>query len=121
MSEQTDTFVREVQEEIRRERLAQLWDKYGVIALGLAALLVIGVGGYQYAEHSSRSAREAAGQKFEAATRLAATGKALEAQQAFEALAKSAPSGYGALARLRVALVGIADNAEGRLVDRNPQ
>ena len=40
MSEQTDTFVREVQEEIRRERLAQLWDRYGVIATGLAALLV---------------------------------------------------------------------------------
>ena len=103
MSEQTDTFVREVQEEIRRERLAQLWDRYGVIAIGLAALLVISVMGYKYFEYSSLKAREAAGQKFEAATRLVATGKVQEAQQAFEAMAKSAPSGYGTLSRLRVA------------------
>lgn len=103
MSEQTDTFVREVQEEMRRERLAQLWDRYGVIALGLAALVVIGVIVFKYTEHSSLKAREAAGQKFEAATRLVASGKAQEAQQAFEAIAKDAPSGYGALSRLRVA------------------
>ena len=103
MSEQTDTFVREVQEEIRRERLAQLWDRYGAIAIGLAALFVVGVGGYQYAEYSSRKAREAAGKEFEAAMQLASAGKAQEAQRAFEALVKSAPVGYGALSRLRVA------------------
>jgi hypothetical protein len=103
MSDQTDTFVREVQEEIRRERLAQLWDRFGAIALGLAALLVVGVGGYKYAEYASQKAREAAGKEFEAATRLASAGKVQEAQQAFEALVKSAPTGYGTLSRLRVA------------------
>ena len=71
--------------------------------IGLAALLVVGVGGYKYAEYSSQKTREAAGQQFEAATRLAAAGKAQEAQQAFEAVAKSAPAGYGALSRLRSA------------------
>ena len=59
--------------------------------------------GYKYFEYNSLKAREAAGQKFEAATRLVATGKVQEAQQAFEAMAKSAPSGYGTLSRLRVA------------------
>jgi len=103
MSEQTDTFVREVQEEMRRERLAQLWDRFGVFAIALAALLVVGVGGYKYAEYSSQKSREAAGQQFEAATQLAATGKAQEAQQAFEAIAKSGPAGYRALAGLRAA------------------
>lgn len=103
MSEQTDTFVREVQEEMRRERLAQLWDRFGAIAIGLAALLVIGVGGYKYAEYRSLNARESASKAFEAATRLASAGKAQEAQQAFETLVKSAPEGYGTLARLRVA------------------
>jgi hypothetical protein len=103
MADQTDTFVREVQEEIRRERLAQLWDRFGVIAIGLAALLVVGVGGYKYAEYSSLQAREAAGKQFEAATQLASEGKAQEARQAFDALAKSAPAGYGTLSRLRTA------------------
>ena len=103
MSEQTDTFVREVQEEIRRERLAQMWDRYGAIAIGLAALLVVGVGGYQYAEYSSRNAREAAGKEFEAAMELTSAGKPQDAQRAFEALVKSAPAGYGTLSRLRIA------------------
>lgn len=103
MSEQTDTFVREVQEEMRRERLAQLWDRYGVIAIVLAALLVVGVGGYKYFEYSSQKSREAAGQQFEAAAQLAVVGKAKEAQQAFETLAKSGPAGYRALSGLRAA------------------
>jgi hypothetical protein len=103
MADQTDTFVREVQEEIRREQLARLWDRYGAIAIGLAALLVVGVAGYQYAQYSSRVAREAAGRQFEAATLLASSGKAKEAQEAFDAIAKSAPPGYGSLARLRIA------------------
>jgi len=101
MADQTDTFMREVQEEMRREKLAVLWDKYGILFVGLAALLIIGVASYQYAQYSSRIAREAAGLQFETATRLAAEGKPQEAHQAFETMIKSAPSGYGALARLR--------------------
>ena len=116
MSEQTDTFVREVQEEMRRERLAQLWDRYGVFALGLAALLVFGVMGYKYYEYSSLKAREAAGQKFEAAARLAETGKPQEAQQAFEAIAKDAPIGYGTLSRLRAAGALAAENKRAEAV-----
>lgn len=110
MSEQTDTFVREVQEEMRRERLAELWDRYGAIAIGLAVLFVVSVMGYQYAEYSSLKAREAAGRQFEAATRLIAAGKAQEAQQAFDAVAKTAPIGYGTLSRLRTAGALAAEN-----------
>ena len=110
MADQTDVFVREVQEEMRREKLAGLWDKYGAIFIGLAALLIIGVGGYQYAQYRNLSAREAAGVEFEAAARLAAQGKAQEARQAFEGMIKTAPSGYGALARLRNAGALAADN-----------
>jgi hypothetical protein len=116
MSEQTDTFVREVQEEMRRERLAQLWDRYGVFAIALAALLLVGVGGYKYAEYSSLKARETAGQQFEAATRLVAAGKAQEAQEAFDALAKTAPTGYGTLSRLRTAAALAAENKPAEAV-----
>ncbi len=103
MADQSDTFMREVQEEMRRERLSQLWDRYGAIAIGLAVALVVGVGIYQYAQHSSLAARQKAGLEFEAAARLAHEGKGKEAQQAFEAMVKTAPGGYGTLARLRAA------------------
>ena len=32
----------EVDEEVRRERLKQLWDRYGIFIIGLAVLLVVG-------------------------------------------------------------------------------
>jgi hypothetical protein len=101
MSDQTDTLLREVQDEIRRERLATIWDRFGAIIIGAAALVVIGVGGYKYAEHSNLVARETAGKEFEAAVQLAAQSKTQEAHQAFDAMIKTAPPGYSALARLR--------------------
>lgn len=110
MADQTDVFVREVQDEMRREKLARLWDKFGIFFIGLAALLIIGVASYQYAQYSSRVAREAASVQFEAATKLAAEGKAQEARQAFEAMMKTAPAGYGTLARLRDAAALSTEN-----------
>jgi hypothetical protein len=114
MADQTDHFMREVQDEMRKERLARTWDRYGVFIVAAAVLLVLGVGGYQFAEHRSLSARQAAGQEFEAAARLAAGGKAQEAHQAFDAMVKNAPPGYGTLARLRNAG---AYAAEGKRAD----
>jgi len=101
MADQTDHFMREVQDEMRRERLARIWDRYGVFIIAGAVLLVLAVGGYKFAEHRSLSSRQAAGLEFESAARLAAQGKSGEAHQAFEAMVKNAPPGYGSLARLR--------------------
>lgn len=101
MADQSDTFMREVQEEMRRERLAHLWDRYGIIAIGLAVALVLGVAFYQYSHSANLAAREKAGREFEAAALLARDGKTEDAQKAFESMVKSAPGGYGALARLR--------------------
>jgi len=101
MADQTDHFMREVQDEMRRERLVKIWDRYGVFIVAGAVLLVLAVGGYKFAEYRSLSARQAAGIEFEAAARLAAEGKTAEAHKAFEAMIGTAPPGYGALARLR--------------------
>ena len=101
MADQTDHFMREVQDEMRKERLARVWERYGVFIAAAAVLLVVGVGGYKFAEYRNLNAREIAGREFEAAAKLASQGKAQEAHQAFETMIKSAPSGYGTLARLR--------------------
>lgn len=102
-TDRTDTFVREVDEELRREQLQKFWNQYGIYAMGFAALLVLGVGGYNWNESRRVAAREAAGARFEAALKLSADGKSAEAQDAFANLAKEAPAGYQALARLQVA------------------
>jgi hypothetical protein len=96
-------IFQEVDEEVRRERLQRLWDRYGVYFIALAVLIVVGVGafrGYQYWQNK-RAAE--AGAQFEQASTLAEQGKHAEAQTAFEKIAGEGPSGYRVLAQLRAA------------------
>ncbi len=103
MVDRTDSFLREVDEEVRRDQLMQILKRYGVfIAAGIIALFV-GVIGYKWWMSSQNAARETAGASFLAASRLAGEGKTDEALKAFTALRSSAPEGYKQLAALRVA------------------
>ncbi len=93
----------EVDEEVRREQLKKLWDKYSLYFIALMVLVVAAVGGwrgYQYLE--AKKAAEA-GATFEKAVELSEQGKHAEAETAFADLAAKAPSGYRTLARLRAA------------------
>lgn len=103
MADDQDAVLRELQEEMRREQLAKLWDRYGIYAIAVATLIVIGVGGYKFMEARRIAAAEAAGARYEAALQLVEDGKAEEAQQAFRSIAASAPVGYASLARLEMA------------------
>ncbi|MCG2627036.1 tetratricopeptide repeat protein [Bradyrhizobium sp. WYCCWR 13023] len=93
----------EVDEEVRREQLKKLWDKYSLYFIALMVLIVAAVGGwrgYQYLE--AKKAAEA-GATFEKAVELSEQGKHAEAETAFADLAAKAPSGYRILSRLRAA------------------
>ena len=93
----------EVDEEVRREQLKKLWDRYSVYFIALMVLIVAAVGGwrgYQYLE--AQKAAEA-GAAFEKAAELSEQDKHAEAETAFTELAAKAPSGYRTLARLRAA------------------
>ena len=93
----------EVDEEVRREQLKKLWDKYSIYFIALMVLVVAAVGGwrgYQYLE--AKKAAEA-GAAFEKAVELSEQDKHAEAEAAFADLAAKAPSGYRTLARLRAA------------------
>lgn len=92
----------EVDEEVRRERLKQMWDRYGGYVVALALLVVIGVGGWRgYQWWQAKQAAEA-GAVFEAAITLSAEGKHDEAEAAFARIADEGTS-YRVLARLRQA------------------
>ena len=93
----------EVDEEVRREQLKKLWDRYSLYIIAAAVLIVAAVGawrGYQYVE--AQKAAEA-GKAFDAAIALSEQNKHTEAEAAFNKLAATAPSGYRILARLRAA------------------
>jgi hypothetical protein len=93
----------EVDEEVRRDQLKKLWDRYSIFLVAGALLIIAAVGGwrgYQYLE--AKKAAEA-GAAFDLAADLAEQNKHAEAEAAFTKLALEAPSGYRALARLRAA------------------
>jgi hypothetical protein len=93
----------EVDEEIRRDQLKRLWDRYSIYVIAAAVLVVAGVAawrGYGWWE-AKRAA--AAGAAFEVATTLAEAGKHEEAEAAFGKIVADGTSGYRKLARLREA------------------
>src|SRR5262245_15715685 len=96
-------IIREVDEELRRERMMKLWDRYGIYVVAAAALVVAAVGGWRvYEWYSAREAAKASVQ-FEAAIKLVNEGRRFEAEAAFNQLAKDGTSGYRLLARFRAA------------------
>lgn len=105
----SDIF-REVDEEVRRERLEQLWKRYGNLIVAAAILVLACIGGWRgYVYWQERKAAEA-GAAYEAAGALADGGKHSEAEAAFAKLATDGTAGYRSLARLReAAQLGLSD------------
>jgi hypothetical protein len=97
-----DPLIREVEEDLRRDRMAALWRRWGPTAIGVAVVVVLAVAGYEGWKSWRRGASEAAGLRFQQAAALGATAPEQTAE-AFAALAEDAPDGYAMLARLRQA------------------
>ena len=98
----SDIF-REVDEEVRREKLQQLWERHCNLIISLALLIVLGVGGWRGYEWWENQKAAESGAQFEAAITLGEAGKPAEAQAAFAKIATEGSSGYRALARFREA------------------
>lgn len=96
-------FIREVDEEYRRDRAIEAWKRYKTWIIAAAVLIVAAAGGWRWREHNERVSAEAAGARFEAAVQLGREGKEKEAEQAFLDIARSGPPGYAVLARFRAA------------------
>lgn len=93
----------EIDEDVRRDQLKKIWDRYSIYIVAGAFLIIAGVGGWRgYAYLEAKKAAEA-GAAFDKAAELSEQNKHAEAEAAFAELAAKAPSGYRVLARLRVA------------------
>ena len=98
----SDIFT-EVDEEVRREQIKKLWERYGNYVVAAAFLVIAAVAawrGYDYWQ--TRRAAEA-GAAYDAAARLSEEGKHGDAEAAFNKLVSDGTAGYRLLARLREA------------------
>ena len=93
----------EVDEEVRRDQLKQLWDRYSIYLIAAAVLIVAGIGAWRGYEYWVAKQAAAAGAAFEAAVTLSEQGKHAEAEAAFAKIVTEAPDGYRVLARFRAA------------------
>lgn len=101
----------EVDEDLRREKLNKLWDRFAPYIIGVALLIIVGVGGWRGHEYWQTRQSEEASVAFEAAIALGEAGQIAEADAALAKLAEtsSVPS-YRVMARLRrAALLGAND------------
>ncbi|MDZ7824456.1 MAG: tetratricopeptide repeat protein [Ahrensia sp.] len=100
-----DGFIREVEEELRSDRLKSFWDRFGTIIVGGSILLVVATAGYRFYDYYTTNQANASGDRFLAALNLANEGKDAEALAALQALEKDGYGQYAVLARMRAATV----------------
>jgi hypothetical protein len=93
----------EVDEEVRRDQLKKLWDRYSIYIIAGALLIIAGVGGWRGYQYIEAQKAAQAGAAFDRAVELSEANKHAEAEAAFNELAAKAPSGYRMLARMRAA------------------
>lgn len=94
-------FIREIEEDLRRENLEKLWRKYGIYALGLAVAIVLAIAAYTGWQRYSESYRAERARQYESVLQLIAAGDAKASEEL--AVLAADDDGYGALARLQAA------------------
>ena len=97
----SDEFIREVDEELRRDRFAVLWRRYSAMVLGAALLIVAATAAKVGWDHWSEQARAAEATRFAAAQQALLAQNYAEAAAQFAALAAEGKTGFAALARLQ--------------------
>ncbi|MCY1668118.1 tetratricopeptide repeat protein [Rhizobium sp. SL86] len=103
MAHDNDSFIREVNDELRSEQLTSFWRRFRPFIIGGAALIVLGTAGYRGYEYWHTHNASVYGDAFLSALNLAKEGKTDEALTALQQLEKDGGGAYPVLARLRAA------------------
>jgi len=100
-----DTFIREVNEELRKDQAKALWQRFGMPLIALAVLIVVGTAAFVAYRYWDESRANRSGDAFSQALKLANDGKSDEALAALDQLEKDGYGAYPLLARMRAATV----------------
>lgn len=95
-----DGFFREVDEEVRSDKVAQIWKRFGNLMIAGCVVLVVAVGGFKGWQYWQAQLAEKAGMDWYNAIALSEAGKTAEAEVAFDQITNSDHKGYSVLAKL---------------------
>ena len=104
----SDLITQEVDDEVRRERMNQLWNAYGKYLIGLAVGIVLLVGGREAYTSYVQSKQEASSAAFESAA-LASADDSASAVEIWQQALPSLQGGYSTLGRMRLAAAAAAN------------
>ena len=111
-----DSFLREVEEELRSDKLKAFWRRFAPFIIGGAVLIVLLVAGNEVWKWWRANTAATASDQYYAATDLAEQGDVAGAQAALAELEASGPSGYATLARFQqAALLAEQGDAEAAI------
>ncbi len=104
-----ESLLREIDEDIRRERYAKLWKRYGKYLIAALCLVLAGVAGYSLWHERTAARRGQAGEQLAAAMALASKDRPA-AEAKLNDIANEGPAGYAMLAAFqRAALLAKGD------------
>lgn len=98
-----DSFVKEVDDELRSDQLKGLWERYGVVLAAIAVAIVLATAAWEGWKWYNAGQAAKSGDIFLTALKDARDGKKDEALKALADLEKSGSGGYPLLARMRTA------------------
>jgi hypothetical protein len=108
MSNTNDLFVREVDDELRQDKLKSAWRRFGTILISAAVAVVLAVAAWTGYTTWSESRANASGDRFLAALDSARAGNSDEALKGLTALEADGTGAYPLLARFRAATLTAA-------------
>lgn len=110
MTDMQDTFVREVDDELRRDDLASFWDRFGKPLIGATALVLAAWGGWIYWGHRQAQAAGLDGEQLVAVGDTIIAGSDLGSDAKLALLSKSDHGAIGIVANMTHAAVALGKN-----------
>ncbi len=108
-ADQSDSFLREVDDDFRREQLQSIWQRYGRSVITALSLLLIGLGGYLFWQNQKRTKIDAYADRYMEAAQLVETGQVDKAKTVFQSLAKEGTPGYRAITQFDLASAALSE------------
>lgn len=105
MTNESDSFIQEVDEGLRQDRAMSMLRRWGPYAAGLIVVILLAVGGWQIWRDQNLKAAQRESDSFAAALEQAQGGNLDAAKTAFEGLSNQGPRAYRLMARMEHAAI----------------